>query len=378
MFPTSGQLVSFADGFEITIDSSSGPSELWIRHIEFDNDEPGGFHRLLDVDPGAGEMTLQVATAPVGTITHLRLFAGSSGSESGGGEPVDELFVARLDPAKREEYLTQCSEGTPLLLVETGGTFVRATIGSGPIESRAQFFVGAARPVWTTGMAFPRFTGDKFIRSALSGPPALLHDVTLVDDRIDGFTSNPRLDAGQDIFAIALAWDLEGGWDFTWTRRAGMPSTPPAAPQTPPPPDRFRTKDRTVVTVVSSMVCLDDSDDLSDGEADFTMTLTPQGGAPIKRTRRWDPMESGSDTTTNVVFDVPGGSGFALVVRGVEDDSDSLSLDSDDVAETPPYRHVYAKGPVTESYREDVTMDSRPGTDGFHFLAHCSTEVSYS
>ncbi len=65
----------------------------------------------------------------------------------------DELYIPRLESACRTGFMTERSEGKPQLLVETGGTWVRATVGSGAADTRAQLFVGDGPP----SQSSPRF-----------------------------------------------------------------------------------------------------------------------------------------------------------------------------------------------------------------------------
>ncbi len=115
-----------------------------------------------------------------------------------------------------------------------------------------------------------------------------MHEITIVDDRVDGWTSNPRLGPGMNIGYVAVFWNALGEWDFTWDERVQMP------PQWWPTPVTVQTKRRFVQTGVASMVCLDAADDHSDGEASFTIKLEPSGAPATESPFSWDPMESGS------------------------------------------------------------------------------------
>ncbi len=340
----SGQLVSFGPEFQVEVSTGPDGAELWSREVTFDAVEsPGQFSRIASIGASVTDRTISVDTRVPAAITQIRLFGARSGSPSGDGLLVDELIVARLDQAQRRSYLTDCSEGAPQLLLDTGGTFVRATVGSGPADTLAQVFLGRAVPVWAPSTPFPTFNSDDVLLSAVSDRRDTLHEITVVDRRDDGWTDNPRLGPGMPIGFVALVWDSDGAWDFTWTRLGPMPATPDLSP---PPPERIKTKDRLVELRLTKMVCLDDSDDLSDGEAAFDVTMRPSVGSPETRSFSWNPMESGSELLISERFTVQGAAATAptLSVRGTEDDSDSAFGDEDDVADSTDFRPRIREG----------------------------------
>lgn len=375
MVAESGRLVSFGSVYSLLVTTGPEGAEVWSRQVPFDPaDPPGPFVKAASFPTPVTDKLVQVQTPEVGAFTQVRMFGALSGSPSGDGLLVDELFVPRLDVAKRRTYLTDCTEGTPVLTLETGGTWVRGAVASGAAVTRGLLYLGLPGPRWTE--RFPTFDIGTLVLSGVSDTSDLLHEITLVDRRADGWTTNTRLDAGMSLAFVVLVWDSEGSWDFTWKRLAAMPITLPSAL---PAPDLVKTKIRTVTLSISKMVCLDDSDDLSYGEASFDVTMRPSVGPPQVKSFGWDPMASGSELVITERFTVtgPAAAAPALSVHGVEDDSGSPLGDEPDVADSNVFRPLFVKGPVVETFTVPATLDAQGGDD-FHYQVHCSADVSYS
>jgi hypothetical protein len=343
--------------------------------VSFDASVPGDFALAAAIAPSVTNQVVTVDSPPPGGFTQVRLFGAATGSPSGDGQLVDELIIPRLESTGRMDYLSQCTESVPQLQVETGGTFVRAVMTSGRTVTRGLFYIGRNDPRWTAPDRFPVFDTGDFVLSGVSPSTGIFHEVTLVDERADGWTTNPRLGPGMALGFVALVWDSDGMWDFTWNQKVVMP---PSAAATLPPPDQLLTKTRAVTLKVSKTVCLDDSDELSDGEAWFDVIVQPSGGPQQTRSFSWNPMESGSENTVVTTFTVSGAQAAAptLRVHAVEDDTDSIDDDAD-YGDTNTFSIDFKKGPVVETFTVLGTLDAT-GSDDFHYQVHCSADVSYA
>jgi hypothetical protein len=195
----------------------------------------------------------------------------------------------------------------------------------------------------------------------------------VVDNRTDGWPDSARLGPGARLRFLALVWDSNGSFDFTWTTKTStMHSLVPR--------DDVNTKQRSVALAVTKLVCMYDSDQLSDGEATFTITMTPSApGIAAARIVRWKPMESGSSKSINERFNPSGREADRITVdvHAVEDDSNSFPPEDNDVADTPTYALSFRRGPGTESYDDVFSLDSNIGGDKLHFMVHGSVTVSY-
>lgn len=381
MAPLNGQLVAFDDTVEVHVSVNREGAELWLAKTEFNGPSTSPvFARVRTFPPNFSQYILLDTPGPVGALYTFRLFAAQSGSPSGDGLLIDELNIPRLKKDHgRKNYLTMCGEGVAQLSVMSGGTFIRGVIGSGSVVSRALLFGTETKPVWTDGL-FP--TADvqgtaKFLLSAASSDVGLIHVVELEDRRTDGWPDSDRMRPGAQLYYIALVWDSAGNFDFTWKTGPGLATT--AGPSTNDP-EMLTTKQRAVAIDVATLVCIDDSDDLSDGEATFTITVTPASPASaIIRTRSWKPMESGSSLALDEMFQVSGAAAdsIAISVAAVEDDSGSFPEDSDDNA-AGSIQVKFRSGVGAEDFQDFLTIDSGEGGDGFHFLAHCLVSVTHT
>ncbi|CAN7261249.1 hypothetical protein LJR220_001161 [Bradyrhizobium sp. LjRoot220] len=376
-----GQLVSFGSHFEVQVKTGPDGAELWVARVPFNETIHDQQFSLAESFGAEVTQELSLDTPEPGHLYMFRLFGAQTGSPSGHGHLIDELNIPRLKSGRRRDYLTMCGgEGMlPQLAMESGGTFVRAVIGSGSVVTRALLLVSDARLGWPGG-EFPKLSGadeNNFLLSSASDGTDLIHDVPVVDLRADGSPDSRRLGPGATVRFVTLVWDSDGGFDFTWTSKSGIPTVGAASVN---PPEEVTTKQRHIELVVNKLVCLDDSDDLSDGEASFEITMTPSApGSPVTRDVGWNPMETGSSRSLNERFQVTGkkADSVTIAVAGIEDDSGSFPSDGDDRAAATSTLQ-FLRGPGTETFKDILTLDSRVGGDGFHFLMHCSVDVSYA
>jgi hypothetical protein len=227
-------------------------------------------------------------------------------------------------------FLTRCA-AIPQVEITRGGTFIRFSFASAT-ATRARVQLGLTPPQLNS-QGFPQFNNPiDVVASAISNKPALVHDVTLVDELLEpDITGHAALRSGQTLFYVILAWNAAGDWDAIWNSTAALSSTGT------PLPEAITTKQRSVTVALRKLTCLDDSDDLSAGEASFTFRV--RGGTVDQtKTVTWDPMDSGSispsySNSTKVTINPPDASGGVDIrLEGTEDDSDSVPPDSDDKA----------------------------------------------
>jgi len=379
MTPADGRLVSFESKFDVQIETNAAGAELWVAKIPFNQTIHEQQFSLVQSFGANVSKKLSVETPELGHLYCFRLFAAQTGSPNGDGNLIDELNIPRLKSGMRRQYLTMCTEGAPQLAIESGGTFIRANLGSGSVVTRALFFVSDKEPNWPNG-EFPVLLGataSNFLLSVASDTTDLFHEVVVVDLRADGWPDSRRLGPDMKVYFVALVWDSGGGFDFTWTTDIGMP----VGASVPPPAEAVMTKRRKITLKVTELVCLDDSDDLSDGEAEFKITLDP--AAPGTRDTRdvsWKPMETGSILSLDQLFDLSGpeAESVSIAVRGTEDDESSFPISDEDDTAGASAKLTFRSGPGTETFNDVLTLDSQVGGDGFHYLMHCSVAVSYA
>ena len=136
---------------------------------------------------------------------------------------------------------------------------------------------------------------------------------------------------------------------------------------------------------LTRLLCLDDSDDLSDGEATFTFIVQHAGGQSV-RSLTWDPMGTGKERKFpigSIGFQInpPDAAGAVAVrVEGLEDDSGSFPPDDDDPASYPLTGFVPLHFPVGEG-QEDVSNRRITGRSQPHTVSNSSrfdADIVYS
>ena len=178
---------------------------------------------------------------------------------------------------------------------------------------------------------------------------------------------------------MLFAWNDQGSWDFVWNTTGVAPASLP---------ESFWTLKRVVDVSLTRLLCLDDSDDLSDGEATFKFFVQHAAGKS-ERSLTWDPMGTGKERNFpigSIGFQInpPDAAGVVEIrVEGLEDDSWSFPPDDDDPASYPLTGYVPLPFPVGEG-REDVsnrriTGRSQPHTasNSFMFDADIVYSVEY-
>ena len=318
---------------------------------------------------------------PPGSIFQGRLYRFNEGQSTGAGPILGRCDFPSVSRAARANFLTRCAS-VPQVEITTGGTFVSMVFATG-VLARARVQIGNVPPVTdspdTTG--FPFFPPENVVATVVTDAPKLIHQVSLVDELLQLETTlHTPLTTGQTLFFVIFVWNAAGSWDFVW-------NTTGVAPTTVPEP--IKTKARSVSVSLRKLVCLDDSDDLSDGEATFNFVVIDAIGTPQIKTVNWNPMATGtSHSVANVTTQVnpPNAAGAVRVrIDGVEDDSGSFPPDDDDSASTS----LLAMGghalffPVGEKKEQVdnalVNLSSQPATgdDSFHFIGEVSYSVNY-
>jgi len=136
---------------------------------------------------------------------------------------------------------------------------------------------------------------------------------------------------------------------------------------------------------LTELVCLDDSDDLSDGEARFTLTVI-DGAGETTRTVNWPEMPTGAslpirDGSTDVVVNPPDAAGDVRVrVDCREDDSPADDdLASTSLTLTGGSALDFPVGPQERVDRRSITLGSRPLTvdNDLKFIARLMYSVGY-
>lgn len=324
--------VALSGSADLKVDPSGVPRvELWERVLPFT--PPAGPPPKFAAAGVFASTTNQTRSVPMGGLYQARLYREGQGNASGektaAGGPLGRLaFPALKREGGRVNFLTRCAQ-VPMIELVPGGTFVAVSLATSvPARIRAQ--VGTSKPqVDAAGMPF--FPPADVVASAVSDGPKLMHRLVLVDQHPEPeTTAHSPLRTGQTLFFVVLAWDAAGNWDFVWNSTGLAPGTPP---------EPLETLKRTVEVRLRRLECLDDSDDLSDGEATFTMVVKDDA-TTTNLPFGWDPMPTGGTRSfplgsATVTVNHPNASGGVTVrVEGLEDDSGSFPPDDDDLAST--------------------------------------------
>lgn len=358
--------------------------EVWERFIPFADPAPLPPYSQAGVFVGAsGSFARDVS---LGDCYQAVLYPKGKGQADGTNILGKVTFPCLKDPERgsgRQSFLTQCAE-RPQLEINRGGTYLRFSFGSAiPVRARVQIGVS---PPELDARGLPHFKDPRHIvASAISEKAGLMHDIRLMDELLAAsITDHIPLQPGQKLFYIILAWDDLGNWDAVWNSNSALASDgKPAA-------EEISTKSRSVTVRLDRMTCLDDSDDLSDGEAKFMLQVKGNSGAPQKRNWEWNPMATGSVAKFPKVSPITmappdADTGVRVRLEGTEDDSDS-PFDDDDFAspqDKDPKSFRELKFPVGEGFEdwhERLVMTSKadPDNDGFAYTAEIVIETAYT
>lgn len=338
--------------------------ELWERVVPF-GVPPGDYVHVGSFDQDASHQRNNIAE---GDIYQARLFRDNNGSPSGTGQILGKVDMPSLQPELRTDFLTSCTEGEPQIKVTAGGTFASFVVATSARTCvRVQV---ASEPPEVDGDGLPFFPSHSHVATGISLTPDFVHDVVVVDELLESDThGHQSLEAGQELFFILLAW-TETAWDYVWGTKAAAPGSPS------PNFELITTKTRTVSAKLALLRCIDDSDDLSDGEATFTFTLTEPGFSNTE-SLVWDPMPTGGIRPTNMTI-VANNAGRSLFVdiKCVEDDSPAAN----DIAATS-FRIIAPIGRGTEDVpKAFATLHSSPLTvdNDLRFQAEITYTIEYS
>jgi hypothetical protein len=302
---------------EIDVDPGGATVDLWERFVPFGGPFP-------DYDP-AGQYTQDAdvqRTVGNGTLYQARLFRADNGSSTGTGAILGKLDMPSINYEARGTFLTSCARSQkPQLKVQTGGTYVAVTVGAGIVcMVRAQ--VAATKPQ-VDGRALPFFHPGSVVASAVSPEPDLVHDLVLVDELLESDTDgHTPLTPGQQLWYVVLGWDDQGNWDYVWGTEGPAPGPSPSNPNH----QSVTTKRRHVTAQLTNLLCIDDSDELSDGEAVFTLTLSSNTDEQSRQVE-WDPMPSGGSRAYPMgaheveILEPPSNGRYRVNVHCEEDDS---------------------------------------------------------
>jgi hypothetical protein len=358
--------------------TSSAAVELWHRSFEFN--QPLGPYELVDVFDEATDITPAILGGlplRTGGLYQARIFRPGTGTEAGEGTsagpkvfgPLGRLDMPVLNPELRSDLLTRCTEGEPQVKIDPGGTYVGFTIaGAAKTCLRVQF--GSEEP-HISELGLPAFKPEHLVATGLSLDPGFVHtlDVTDILTQTDTHGHTP-LGAGQELWFVALAW-TETEWDWVW-------GTEGRAPGSPHNTTSLTTEHRTAVVALETLYCDDDSDDLSDGEADFTLRVTGPG-VDESASLRWSPMESGTSLDVSgvsiLIPDAP--ARLSATVTCNEDDAPA----ADDIADTRAFTIPMPVGRVTEDVRnrhEELRSRTVSGTGELRFRADLRFQVLYT
>jgi hypothetical protein len=310
-----------------TIDPTgvAGKVETWERVITFTS---GGSAILTPKFAKVGvfaSTTPTTGSVPIGGIYEVVLYEEGNGRDDGNGDVLDRRSFPCIQIEGRSNFLTKCTE-IPQLDIKAGGTFASITFAASRMTmSRVQ--LGVKKPRNGSG-SLPVLTDNELVAEAVSVAqgPKFMHRLTPTDR---------RLLPGTSVFFSILVWDNNGNWDYIWSPDASAPGKPPKS---------FPLLSRTVKVELIRLRYLDDSDELSDGEGDFTLIVRPgiSGTTLLKKTLTLDSFESGTDLTISPAKTITVGAApisndtypVSVQVKGHDDDTGSFPSDDDDFAET--------------------------------------------
>lgn len=322
-------LVSTATGgsanFTVETAGSTPKVEIWERVLPFTPGAPPPPFTMGGVFANDTSLGRPVTT---GGIYQVRLFRENQGNPTLQGDLLGKLDFPCVRRQARVNFLTRCAS-MPQVDITRGGTFVSMAFAAN-VLTRARIQIGVNPPA-IDGAGFPFFLPQDVVASAVTDGPKLLNKATLVDELLQSDTNGHRpLVTNQTLFFVIFAWDATGAWDLVWNTTGVAPATPP---------ESIKTLQRVVNVRLHRLRCLDDSDDLSQGEATFKFIVKHDTDTEEK-TFDWDPMPTGGQKlipfgTASVQVNPPNAVGSVTVrVEGEEDDTGSFPPDNNDLAAT--------------------------------------------
>jgi hypothetical protein len=375
--PAQLALVSSATGgtanFTVETAGSTPKVEIWERVLPF---TPGPTPPPFTFGGGFAADTPVSRPVPTGGVYQVRLFRENQGNSLAEGDLLGALDFPCVRRGARVNFLTRCAS-MPQVDITLGGTFVSMAFATN-VPTRARMQVGVTPP-GVNGAGFPFFAPQDVVASAVTAAPKLLSKATLVDELFQPDTNgHVPMTTNQTLLFVIFAWDASGAWDFVWNTTGVAPATPP---------ESIRTLKRVVDVRLHKLYCLDDSDDLSTGEATFKFIVKHATGTE-ERSLDWDPMDTLGQpkfipgNTVSVHIDHPNAAGEVTVrIEGEEDDSGSIPPDDNDRAAT----HGLVGGdplpfPVGELKErvDDVTLVFFSERRTYGELLSFSAEVIYS
>jgi len=369
-------LVSTATGgsadFTVETAGSTPKVEIWERVLPF---TPGATPPPFTMGGVFANDTNLSRPVTTGGIYQVRLFRENQGNATLEGDLLGKLDFPCVRRAARVNFLTRCAS-MPQVDITRGGTFMSMAFAAN-VPTRARIQIGINAPA-LDGVGFPFFLPQDVVASAVTDGPKLLNKATLVDELLQSDTNGHLpLVTNQTLFFVIFAWDATGAWDLVWNTTGVAPATPP---------ESIKTLQRVVNVRLHRLRCLDDSDDLSQGEATFKFIVKHDTNT-VEKTANWNPMPTGGQTlipfgTASVQVDPPNAAGSVTVrIEGEEDDTGSFPPDNNDLAATHGLvggdALFFPVGEVKEQVNDAlVVYFSQPRT--FSELLSFAAEVVYS
>lgn len=370
-----GELVSLIDG-EVAWDGTAefhvfpgrhSTVEVWERVVPFGGPVPD-FTPAVSTD----QPTQQTRTGlPLGSLYQVRLYDAGEGRPDGEGRVHGALDFPCLSSTngERESIIDRCRRAAQVE-ISPGGTYVSVGVAVCP-ASMVRVQLGREEPiVGNNGLG--HFDRGTLAASAVSLAPRKVHQL---DVQHRSFDPEPLL-PGNDVRFVVLAWTADGFWDYVWTTG-----------ETGQPPEAVTLKRRRVEVKLTDLFIDDDSDDLSGGEAMFTLVVkhglttetqsfstTVHSGHAVTGIPPFMRVDTGLQAIPSILDGV-----VSVLVTAREDDSGSVPPDSDDFAHAyfGPLELPSGPAETVSGQKLEVTSTVDSG-DPFRFRAQIAYSVTYA
>ncbi|WP_350246416.1 hypothetical protein RBB84_18595 [Rhodococcus sp. D-6] len=341
--------------------------ETWERIVLVGKDIPD-FELTWSGDQVA---TQTRSNLPFGCLYQVRLYLNGNGRADGGGKVEGALnFPSLRKGGKMSErgLISRCQQN-PQLSFSPGGTFVAASIATCP-PCMARIQLAKNPPILANDLA--TFDHDSVVASSVSLTANSMNQLYIVDlPRQD--TREPLL-PGNEYFFVALVWSPNGHWDYVLNLGSQAQ------------PETMTLKRRRLQFRLTDLFIVDDNDDLSEGQADFSISVSEGNDSDSEE---WNGVvvDSGKSVpnipaTMRLNFGPSSFSTFSeslvnVDVIGIEDNSGSFPAEGDDIAIASFDDLEFPRGPSEKVTQQTLSLGSHAPSGSFRFIAKVVYSVDY-
>jgi hypothetical protein len=110
------RLVSLDSRLDVEVTTGPEGAEVWTRQVRFDASTPGTSQWPAS-SPRPSQARWPPGLGAVGWLHPGPAVRRDEGSPAGDGHLIDELVIPLLDPTGRRDYLSQCTESVPQIVL---------------------------------------------------------------------------------------------------------------------------------------------------------------------------------------------------------------------------------------------------------------------